>query len=191
LQPLHSCLTEIKKCTACEHLQFGPNPVVQASERAKILIIGQAPGKKVHDSGIPFNDASGDRLRSWLGVSREHFYDPNQFAIMPMGFCYPGKGKSGDLPPSKLCAPMWHQKVLSMLPNIQLTLLIGQYAQKYYLDEYSSLTETVQNWHCYLPRYAVLPHPSPRNQIWLKNNPWFEEDFVSELRRRTARILSL
>lgn len=188
-------LQDIRNCQLCaKSLQHKPRPVVQANPSAKILIIGQAPGARVQESGIPFDDASGNRLRDWMGIDKETFYDSSQLAIMPMGFCYPGKGKSGDLPPRPECAPKWHQLLLTQMPNIQLTLLIGQYAQKYYLgDKHLSLTERVKNWQAYQTQYPipyfVLPHPSPRNQIWLKKNPWFELDVVENLRSNITAIL--
>ncbi|MGO2508715.1 MAG: uracil-DNA glycosylase family protein [Vibrio hibernica] len=182
---MKTLLTAINQCRICESaLELGCRPVVQAHPNAKLLIIGQAPGIKVHQSGVPFNDASGERLRLWLGMDSETFYDPTKVAIMPMGFCYPGKGKSGDLPPRKECAPQWHQALLAQLPNIEMTLLIGQYAQNYYLsnsnlgDKPKTLTETVKNWQQWAPNYVPIPHPSPRNNIWLKKNPWFEQDVI-------------
>lgn len=163
---------------------------MQIDPSAKILIIGQAPGIKAHETGVPWNDQSGDRLRSWLGVSREEFYDERKIAIMPMGFCYPGKGKSGDLPPRPECAPLWHDKILSYLPHIQLTLLIGQYAQEKYLRDSrkETLTETVRAWKEYRKNgFLPLVHPSPRNQIWLKKNPWFEQQVIPHIRRTLSK----
>ncbi|MFC1236820.1 uracil-DNA glycosylase family protein [Vibrio sp. F74] len=185
-------LTEIKACKLCEsELELGANPVIQADEDAKILIIGQAPGVKVHRTSIPWNDPSGDRLRGWLNIDKNCFYDPKNIAIMPMGFCYPGKGKNGDLPPRKECAPLWHRSVLSLLPKIELTLLIGQYSQHYYLpDKPKTLTETVHQWHRWSPSVMPLPHPSPRNTLWLRKNPWFEEDIVKHLAEKVEKILS-
>ncbi|EPF5720686.1 uracil-DNA glycosylase family protein [Vibrio cholerae] len=189
---LESLLTEIRQCTVCEpHLPLGANPVIRAHPAAKILIIGQAPGTKVHQTSIPWNDASGERLRQWLGLDREAFYYQENIAIMPMGLCYPGKGRSGDLPPRKECAPLWHAKVLEQLPNRQLTLLIGQYAQHYYLsDKPNTLTETVQQWQRWAPSVLPLPHPSPRNTLWLRNHPWFEQDIVPYLRQRVKQVLT-
>jgi len=191
MSKLISLLNEINGCELCKaFLPLGPRPVVQAAETARILIIGQAPGKKVHASGIPWDDASGDRLRSWMGIDKSVFYDASKIAIMPMGFCYPGKGRSGDLPPRPECAPTWHGRILDMLPNIELTLLIGQYAQKYYLPkQHTSLTETVRHWQNVAPECFPLPHPSPRNQFWLKKHPWFEQETVLALRSRVSRLV--
>lgn len=164
--------------------------MVSAGASARLLIIGQAPGRKVHETGIPWNDPSGDRLRDWLQIGRDQFYDQNQIAIMPMGFCFPGTGKSGDLPPRPECAPKWHPALLEALPNIQLTLLIGQYAQAAYLpNKPKTLTETVQRWRDWAPSYFALPHPSPRNQLWLKKNPWFTEQVLPELHLRVLQLL--
>ena len=183
---------EIRACTLCsDHLPLGPRPVVQLGSTAKILIIGQAPGTRVHETGIPWNDPSGNRLREWMNIDKDTFYNPNKIAIMPMGFCYPGKGKSGDLPPRPECAQQWHQKILKAHPQIELTLLIGQYAQNYYLNNKAkTLTATVENFADYLPTYIPLPHPSPRNNIWLKKNPWFKANLIPELQSHTHRILS-
>ncbi|WP_036228168.1 uracil-DNA glycosylase family protein [Marinobacterium jannaschii] len=188
--PLHDLLTQIRQCDLCkEQLPLGPNPVVRASSSARILIIGQAPGTRVHASGIPWDDASGKRLRQWLNLSDEAFYDQSRIAIVPMGFCYPGKGRSGDLPPRPECAPKWHHLLLQQMPDLELTLLIGQYAQKYYLqDQYKTLTERVSHWQEAPDGIIPLPHPSPRNQIWLKRNPWFEQQLVPELQRRIKLI---
>ncbi|MGB7815725.1 MAG: uracil-DNA glycosylase family protein [Methylotenera sp.] len=158
---------------------------------ARILIAGQAPGRKVHETGMPFNDASGDRLRSWLGISREVFYDATQVAILPMGFCFPGTGKSGDLPPRPECAPAWRAALLAHLKNLELTLVIGQYAQAYHLPgEVASVTEAVRAWRKDWPQTVPLPHPSPRNNLWLKRNPWFEEELVPALRKRVSEVLA-
>ena len=184
-------LSEIKKCTICqERLELGPNPVIAASESSKIVIIGQAPGKKVHESGIPWNDKSGDRLREWLGVTKEQFYDPDLIALIPMGFCYPGKGKSGDLPPTAECAPQWHEKLLSKMNAVKLRILIGSYAQTYYLPESKdqTLTDRVKAFRSFLPTF-VLPHPSPRNNIWLKKNEWFEADLLPALKTTVSELL--
>lgn len=190
---MNELLNEIKSCKHCEaHLPEGPNPVCIAHENSKILIIGQAPGKKVHLSGIPWDDKSGDNLRDWLGIDAPLFYDPALVAILPMGFCYPGRGKSGDLPPRKECAPLWHSSVVKKLKKVHLTLLIGQYAQAYYLGDQRkrTLTETVKNFEHYLPKYFVLPHPSPRNNIWRKKNPWFEAQVLPSLKSIVSKVLA-
>ena len=186
-------ISEIQKCTICAaHLDLGPRPVMAATPLSRIVIIGQAPGKKVHDSGVPWQDASGNNLRKWMGIEDVTFYDANQIAIVPMGFCYPGKGKSGDLPPRPECAPQWHETLLNMMPDIQLTLLIGQYAQKYYLKENAerNLTETVRKFEQFLPAIFPLPHPSPRNNIWQRKNPWFQQNLLPELKRIVKKTLS-
>lgn len=190
---LDRLLAKIQQCRHCEpDLQLGANPVIQAASSAKLLIIGQAPGTRVHYSGIPWNDPSGDRLRRWLNLDPADFYDPNNIAIAPMGLCYPGKGKSGDLPPRKECAPLWHPAVLSQLPNVGMTLLIGQYAQNYYLkDKPKTLTDTVKAWRQWAPRYIPMPHPSPRNTLWLKKNPWFEQEAVPYIRDYVHQHLDL
>ena len=181
---LDTLLNEIRQCRLCEpNLPLGANPVIQASSSARLLVIGQAPGTKVHETSIPWNDPSGNRLREWLQLDKSQFYDSNKIAIMPMGLCYPGKGKSGDLPPRKECAPKWHLKVLNLLPDIGMTLLIGQYAQNYYLtDKPKTLTETVRQWKKWAPKYIPMPHPSPRNTLWLRKNPWFEDEVVPFIR---------
>jgi len=186
---LTKLLSDVRACRLCENeLSHGVNPIVQANEKARILIIGQAPGIRVHESGVPWNDASGDRLRDWLGVRSEYFYS-DAVAIMPMGFCYPGKGTSGDLPPRKECAPTWHNALLEKLSKVELTILIGSYAQQFYLkNKPSTLTQTVQEFQSFLPNYFVLPHPSPRNNIWLKRNPWFTKDVLPELRNRVLLL---
>ncbi|MGD8672627.1 MAG: uracil-DNA glycosylase family protein [Thiogranum sp.] len=187
---LPALLKEIRACRNCEAtLPFAPKPVLRARESARLLIVGQAPGTRVHETGIPWNDPSGDRLRRWLAVDREFFYDENRVAIVPMGFCYPGKGKSGDLPPRPECAQLWRQRLLVCLPNIELTLLIGQYAQQYHLPGAGkSVTEVVQRWQELLPACFPAPHPSPRNQIWLRRNDWFERDAVPALRRAIKKL---
>ncbi len=184
---MKSLLHKIQRCEVCkEFLPLGPKPVIQLSVNSKIIIFGQAPGKRVHETGIPWNDASGKKLREWMNIDEATFYDPLIFSIMPIGFCYPGKGISGDLPPRFECAPLWHSKILKNYKNKPLILLIGQYAQRYYLKNTckKSLTETVKNFEEYLPEYFPLPHPSPRNQNWLKVNPWFIEKTIPELRKR-------
>lgn len=185
-------ISEIRACTACkEFLPFPPKPVFSFSRNSKIILIGQAPGIRVQESGIPWSDASGERLREWLSVSSDEFYEPQNFAIVPMGFCYPGKGANGDLPPRPECAELWMQLILATLKQKKLTILIGQYSQKYFLQEacQRTLTETVKNWKEYLPKYLVLPHPSPRNNIWLKKNPWFEKEVVPALRKKIRQYL--
>jgi uracil-DNA glycosylase len=189
---MQDLLTLIRSCTFCApHLPLGPKPVIWVSPASKILVVGQAPGTKVHASGIPWDDQSGKELRRWLDVDVDTFYNTDYFGIMPMGFCYPGKGKSGDLPPRIECAPTWHAKVLDEMPHIELILLIGQYAQKYYLGNKMerTLTATVRNFEAYQPRYFPLVHPSPRNKIWQKKNPWFEETVIPVLRNCIHAIL--
>jgi uracil-DNA glycosylase len=192
LDSLENLLSEIRSCRICEEsLPLGPNPVVQFSRESRILIVGQTPGTKVHASGVPWDDASGRNLRKWMDINEKIFYDTSKVAIVPMGFCYPGKGKSGDLPPRAECAEAWHDKVMSHLPKLELTLLIGQYAQNYYLDSrLNTLTETVRNWKAYQPKYFPLPHPSPRNNIWMKKNKWFGKQVLSHLKRSVKRTLS-
>jgi uracil-DNA glycosylase len=191
--PLADLLREVQACTLCENLPLGPRPILSAKSSAKILIIGQAPGTKVHASGIPWNDPSGDRLRKWMGLDAEQFYNAKQVAIMPMGFCYPGRGGSGDLLPRPECAPKWHDKILEQLPQVELTLLIGQYAQAYYLnDKYKTLTERVKNWQKFSSEgYFPLVHPSPRNQRWLKNNPWFEQEIIPVLQTQIRGLVGV
>lgn len=187
--PIHR---EIDNCSLCaDHLPLGPRPVVQASSTARLLIIGQAPGRKVHETGIPWNDASGAQLRNWLGMSPDEFYDAGRVAIMPMGFCYPGKGNSGDLPPRPECAPAWHARLLEFMTEIRLTLLIGSYAQRHYLQlpKGVTLTATVARYADFLPRYFPLPHPSPRNRFWQSRNPWFDEQVLPELRKQVRAAL--
>jgi len=185
-------MDSVRQCRVCEKsLPLGPRPVLQAHPQAKILIAGQAPGRRVHESGVPFEDPSGDRLREWLGVSRESFYDETKIAILPMGFCYPGTGKSGDLPPRPECAETWRQQLLENLPQIKLTLVIGQYAQRWHLTNIQrNLTETVRAWQDYGPHTIPLPHPSPRNNIWLKKNPWFSERLLPHLKIATKEALN-
>lgn len=185
-------LVEVRACRLCaEALPAGPRPVLQAHPAAGILVAAQAPGRRVHDTGLPFNDPSGDRLREWMGVDRETFYDPLRLAIVPMGFCYPGRGKSGDLPPRLECAPAWRQPILATLPNIKLTLVIGQYALRWHLPGAGrTLTEVVARWREFAPTVLPLPHPSPRNNLWLRRNPWFERETVPYLRQRVAELLA-
>ncbi|WP_281555839.1 uracil-DNA glycosylase family protein [Thalassomonas sp. RHCl1] len=184
---------EIRRCTLCEpELPLGANPVIRGNKSAKILVAGQAPGIKVHKTSIPFNDASGVRLRQWLGIDETVFYDEDQIAIVPMGFCYPGTGKSGDLPPRAECAKTWHRQLFALLPDIELILVIGQYAQKYHLKDRQkkNLTETVRAWQEYAPAIIPLPHPSPRNNIWLRRNPWFEQQVLPYIRGRVSELVS-
>ena len=191
-EALAALLVRVRACTLCAaHLPLGPRPVLQAGSWARILIEGQAPGRKVHETGIPFNDASGDRLRDWLGITREVFYDSRRVVILPMGFCYPGTGKSGDLPPRRECAEAWRAPLLARLKKLQLTLVTGQYAQAYHLpDVGASLTAKVQAWREHWPQLIPLPHPSPRNNLWLKRNPWFEQELIPALRRRVFEVLA-
>ena len=184
---------DVRACTLCaEYLPLGPRPVLQISRTARILIAGQAPGRKVHASGIPFDDASGDRLRDWLGLDRETFYDAGRVAIFPMGFCYPGTGKSGDFPPRPECAATWRAKILHELRAVNLTLVIGQYALDWHLGPRAkaTLTATVQAWREYAPNVWPLPHPSPRNNIWLKKHPWFARDVLPELSQHVKTALA-
>lgn len=181
---MEQLLSEIRHCTLCkEFLPNKPKPIIQAGRNSKIVIIGQAPGQKVQDSGVPWDDASGNHLREWLGVDKQVFYDEKVFALIPMGFCFPGTGKSGDLPPRPECAPQWHQLLLHSMNDVRLILLIGTYAQNYYLGKNCkrTLTETVRNHNEYLPKYLPLPHPSPRNNIWQKKNNWFKEQIIPAL----------
>jgi len=185
--------TEISKCTVCaEHFNHSPRPVFAFNSKSKIIIVGQAPGSIVHRTGIPWDDKSGDNLREWMGVSKKEFYSPSNFGIVPMGFCYPGKGKSGDLPPRKECAPQWHEQIFDTLKGIKLILLIGNYAQNYYLPDSKSktLTSRVIDFQVYLPKYFVLPHPSPRNNIWMKKNPWFKQEVLPELSKKVKKALA-
>ena len=190
---LTSLLADVRACQICAaHLPHGARPVLQADRRARILIAGQAPGRRVHGSGIPFDDPSGDRLRDWMGIGKDDFYDPRKIAILPMGFCYPGAGRSGDLPPRAECAPQWRRRLLAQMPEIKLTLVIGHYAQAYHLagNPHANLTATVRAWREFWPRTLPLPHPSPRNNIWLRKNPWFEDEVLPQLRRSVADLLS-
>jgi uracil-DNA glycosylase len=185
-------LDEVAACRVCAaHLPHGPRPVLQASASARLLIVGQAPGRRVHDTGIPWNDLSGDLLRAWLQLPRECFYDASEIAIVPAGFCYPGKGAAGDLPPRPECAPLWHPRLLAAMPHIRLTILIGRYAQALYLGKHCkpTLTETVARYADYLPHYFPLPHPSPRNRYWLGRNPWFAREVLPALRAHVAAVL--
>lgn len=184
-------IDEIKNCKIClPNLPCGVNPILAADSKSKIAIIGQAPGSIVHKTGIPWDDKSGERLRQWLSVDKSSFYNTNNFALIPMGFCYPGKGKSGDLPPRTECAPKWHNDIFEQLSNLELIILIGSYAQNYYLGSKmkKTLTETVKNYNEYLPKFLPLPHPSPRNNIWLKRNVWFNDELVPVLQHKIKNI---
>lgn len=190
---MDALLADIRSCNACAaHLPMGARPVVQASASARLLIVGQAPSLTVHTTGVPWNDKSGEQLRRWLGIDRDVFYDPARVAIMPMGYCYPGRGRSGDLPPRRECAALWHQRLLARMKHIELTLLIGQYAQRHFLGNASKggVTETVEAFAEYAPRFIPLPHPSPRNTGWFKHHPWFERDVLPVLRERVRRVLA-
>ena len=185
-------LARARGCTVCAaHLPLGPRPVLRASVTVRLLIIGQAPGTKVHQTGIPWNDPSGERLRDWLQLDREKFYDESQIAIVPMGLCYPGRGAGGDLPPRPECAPLWHGKLRQLMPQLDLTLLIGAYAQAYYLGDRrkASLAETLRAWRDYAP-FIPMPHPSPRNRLWLRKNAWFEAEAVPAIRDLVARAVT-
>ncbi len=186
-------LHQIQGCNLCEkHLALGPRPIVAAHPKSKIAIIGQAPGAKVHQTGVPWDDPSGKKLREWLNVTEQQFYNKQLFALIPMGFCYPGKGKSGDLPPRPECASKWHNPLMDQMPNLDLIILIGQYAQNHYLGDTmkKNLTETVNNYNIYLPKYFVLPHPSPRNRFWLQKNPWFGKQVLPELQKRVNALIA-
>jgi uracil-DNA glycosylase len=185
-------LRDVRSCRLCaEHLPAGPHPVLQMDSRASVLIASQAPGRRVHESGVPFDDASGKRLRAWMEIESAVFYDPTRVAILPMGFCYPGTGASGDLPPRPECAQAWREQLLGSMPSLQLTLVIGQYALDYHLANRhkASLTETVRAWRELWPNVLPLPHPSPRNNPWLKKNPWFENEVIPVLRNRLRSLL--
>ena len=191
---LEALLTAVRDCRACQaHLPLGPRPVLQVGESARILIVGQAPGLRVHVTGIPWGDPSGDRLRGWLGVDTNTFYDESRIAIIPMGYCYPGRGNGGDKAPRRECATLWLEHLLARLPRIELTLLIGQYAQRHFLGSRrkSSLAETVKAWREYAPQYIPLPHPSPRNQPWFKRHLWFERQLMPMLRARIEAACAL
>jgi uracil-DNA glycosylase len=188
---LQRLLAEVRGCRTCAaQLPLGPNPVLRAGHRARLLIVGQAPGTRVHGTGIPWNDPSGDRLRDWLQLDRTQFYDESRIAIIPMGLCYPGKGRSGDLPPRPECAPQWHDRLLAQMPDLRLKLLVGKYAQDYYLgSRRRSLADTVRAYEEYLPEFFPLPHPSPRNLRWFRSHPWFEAEVIPALRRHITALL--
>ncbi len=188
---LDRILCEVRACRACQtELPFEPRPILRATTTAQLLIVGQAPGVRAHESGIPWNDPSGDRLRQWMGICREDFYDERSVAIIPIGYCFPGRGLSGDLPPRAECANLWLGQLLQHLPQVQLTLLIGRYAQSHYLRarRKATLTDTVRAWCEYRPSYLPLPHPSGRNNVWLRRNPWFETEVLPALRRICRRL---
>jgi len=190
---LNALLAEIRACRVCAaELPHPPRPVLRVGAGARLLIVGQAPGRRVHETGIPWNDPSGDRLRDWLQLDRPAFYDETRIAIVPTGFCYPGTGRGGDLPPRPECAPLWHPRLREALPGIRLTLLIGAYAQAHYLADRrrATLGATVAAWADYLPGLFPLPHPSPRNRLWLKRNPWFEAEVIPALRERVWAVLA-
>lgn len=188
---MDNLLTEIRQCTICsDSLEFGPRPILAAHRKSKIAVVGQAPGSVVHRTGIPWDDQSGKNLKMWMGINDKTFYDASKIALIPMGFCYPGKGKSGDLPPRKECAPQWHEQLFHQMKELELILLIGKYAQDEYLkDSKPTLTATVQNFKEYLPRYFVLPHPSPRNNIWQAKNKWFKVEVLPALREMVINSL--
>ncbi|MFS8064330.1 MAG: uracil-DNA glycosylase family protein [Luteimonas sp.] len=191
-ETLDSLLKEVRACCVCDaHLPLGPRPVVQAGATARILIVGQAPGAKVHASGVPWSDKSGERLRGWMGIDARTFYDEHKVAIMPMGFCYPGRATSGDLPPRRECAPLWHARLLAQMPQIELTPLIGGYAQAHFLRRqgHASVTATTRDWRAHAPRVISLPHPSPRNVAWFKANPWFEGELLPVLQRSVRSLV--
>ncbi|HEY1172242.1 MAG TPA: uracil-DNA glycosylase family protein [Verrucomicrobiae bacterium] len=192
-ETLEQLLQRVRACTVCAgQLPYAPKPVLRALPSARLMIVGQAPGRKVQETGIPWNDPSGDRLRDWLQLSRDEFYDESRIAIIPTGFCYPGKAKSGDAPPRPECAPLWHPLLRAALPEVKLTLLVGSYAQAYYLGKRSkgSLSDTVRAFKEYLPEFFPLPHPSPRNRLWLRQRPWFDTEVLPALRERVNRILN-
>lgn len=193
---LDALLGRVRRCSLCTDLPLGPRPILQASAQARILIASQAPGQRTHHRGVPFDDPSGDRLREWLGVEGDEFYDASKFAVIPMGFCFPGSGGGGDLPPRAECAPAWREALLAQLPNIELTLVVGQYALDWHLrgagsppTPRRSVSEHVAAWREHWPAVLPLPHPSPRNNRWLKEHPWFEADVLPALRGRVAELL--
>ena len=188
--PANILAAKIQACTLCEGLPLGPRPIVQFSSKAKILIVGQAPGRITHAKGIPFDDPSGERLRAWLGVDRDVFYDDQKLAIVPMGFCFPGSTKGGDLPPRSECAPAWREQILNTLDSVELTLIIGRHAIDWHLQKFgkSTVTEAVSAWKHVWPQQLILPHPSPRNNRWLKQNSWFEQEVIPTLQTRVAKM---
>ena len=192
LPALDRLLETVRACRACEaHLPLGARPVLQAGATARILIVGQAPGAKVHASGVPWSDRSGERLRAWMGIDAETFYDRDRVAIVPMGYCYPGRAASGDLPPRRECTPLWLDRLLAELPRIELSLLVGQYAQSHFLRGagHVSVTATTRDWRAHVPGIIPLPHPSPRNVAWFKANPWFDDELLPVLRRSVHKLV--
>lgn len=192
LNVMKNLLEQIRGCEVCKkHLPLGPKPIIAGTSKSKIILVSQAPGKKAHEHNKAWDDPSGRKLREWLGVSDEQFYNPDNFAVLPMGFCYPGKAKTGDLPPRKECAPLWHDMVWNQFKNVQLTIVIGKYAQDRYLKKNSkrNLTENVANYKDFLPRFFPLPHPSPVNRFWQVKNPWFQEEVISDLREKVLEII--
>jgi uracil-DNA glycosylase len=191
-ETLEDLLREVRACRACAaHLPLGPRPIVQAGAEARVLVVGQAPGARVHASGIPWDDRSGERLRDWLGIDAKTFYDETQVALVPMGLCFPGRGASGDLPPRRECAPLWQARLLALMPRIELTLLVGGYAQAHFLGSagHASVTSTLRNWRAHAPGIVPLPHPSPRNVAWFKANPWFEGELLPVLRASVRKLV--
>ena len=189
---LATLVARIESCRNCKDLPLGPRPVLRVSATARLVVAGQAPGTRVHETGVPFADPSGDRLREWMGIDEATFYDRSRVNIIPMGFCYPGRNaRGGDLPPRPECSALWHHELFGMIASPKLILVIGQYAQAWHLGDRRgrTLTETVRNWKSYLPQYLPMPHPSPRNNMWLRRNPWFEDEVIPELRLRVAKIL--
>lgn len=191
-EPFAQLIARVRACRRCEALlPLGPRPVLQAHPAARILVVGQAPGRRVHASGLPFDDPSGDRLRDWMGIDRDTFYDARQVAAVPMGFCYPGRGAGGDLPPRPECAASWRAALLSHLTAVRLTLVIGRYARRWHLpEERGTLAATVRDWRRFAPALVPLPHPSPRNTLWLRRHPWFEAEVVPEIARLVAAALA-
>ena len=192
-QDLPKLLAEIRACKACAaDLPLGQRPIVRGEASARLLIISQAPGKRVHQTGLSFDDKSGERLRCWLGLGRDTFYDEARVAIAPIGFCYPGTGKGGDLPPRPECAPLWHTRLRALLPAVELTLLVGRYAIAFYLPvrRASNMRQTIECWRDFLPEFFVLPHPSWHTTRWLRDNPWFDSEVLPELRARVAAVIN-
>ena len=190
-QKVEHLLERVRGCNLCQDLPLGPKPILQLSASAKILIVGQAPGRITHHKGIPFDAPSGNRLRDWMGISRDLFYDAEKIAIVPMGLCYPGTGSGGDLPPRQECAPAWRNQILRTLKSVELTLIIGRYAIDWHAPEHakSSVTQAAKSWPDLWPNQIILPHPSPRNIRWLRSNPWFEDDVVPMFQSRIAQLL--